>query len=163
MNYYEALKSEQEARRSLEDFPEWWKPYVLTMTHCSREALDALTGRIAAYCKGHLALNEPVSMSFNGQLLRGLVSDTPPFREPEPTGGSGGSSTVQSAITSVMASGDNLPALVSTPASTLTSSAPSLHSSAASISRTSTSYKIAINDGDMIISGACQRPEDVMY
>lgn len=152
MNYYEALRSEQEARRSLEDFPEWWKPYVLTMTHCSREALDALTGRIAAYCKGHLALNEPVSMSFNGQLLRGLVSDTPPFKEPESAAG-GSFSATQSTSASLMASGDHLSTL----------SAHSLNSSTASIPRTSTSYKIAINDGDMIISGACQRPEDVMY
>lgn len=115
MTYYEAQESEERARQSLEEFPEWWKPYVLTMTHCSIEALDVLATRIAAWCKGHLALNEPVNLPFNGQWFRGMVSGTPPFREDETeTGDYSG-------------------------------------------------YRISINDGDLIMTGACQSPEDVRY
>lgn len=113
LTYQAALASESSARKSLELFPEWWKHYTLTAIHCSTEAIEALATKIGAYCRDHLALNEPVRLPFNEVQYEGVVSVVPKFDEDEKSEG-----------------------------------AP---------------YRISINDGDMIIAGACRGPEDVQY
>lgn len=128
--YYEALESEAEARRSLESFPEWWKPVVLTITHCSEDSLDLLAGKIVNFCRTHLALNEPVAMSFNDQIYHGLVSAIPP----------------KDVFYKICGANDGI---------NKTESAELVPGYASS------GYRITINDGEMIMTGACSGPQDV--
>jgi hypothetical protein len=79
MTFAEAEDSEREARRSLESFPSWWFPYILTAIHYSTEAIELLSSRISTYCRGHLALGEPVRLPFNDELYSGVVSVAPDF------------------------------------------------------------------------------------
>lgn len=116
LTYPDALQSEEAARRSLELFPEWWKPYSLSAIHCSTESIDMLATRIGNYCRDHLALNEPVRLTFNDVMYEGIVSVAPKFDDE-------------------------------------TSTRPS--------SLDAAPYRIAINDGEMIMTGACKGPEDV--
>lgn len=118
LSYADALRSEQEARCSLEDFPEWWKPYICIIVHGSTEALDALTSRIHGWCKSHLALDEPVSMSFNMNIYKGIVSVAPfPIENGEDRNNSS--------------------------------------------AKEFTGYRITVDDGGMLMTGACQSPQDV--
>src|SRR5687768_2655975 len=75
LTYFEALDSENQAKRQIENFPEHWKSHVLWIIQfCSlpfstdhmpkvllaKQSVDALAGVLVNFCRNHYAAGEKI-------------------------------------------------------------------------------------------------------